>query len=179
MEINKEIKKILEQNNINVGSGTLYLLGVYHELDVHLIVPSDIIHQVNLTKIVEKDFETDTIKWNIPIYSGQQTAFDWVSDWIIPFGRMNPERKGSVRDCVARMKFFFQQNPEYRKDDVYAARDAYLASVKDPKYLKSSHKFIYEGSGTHRTFPLLQWCEKLKESVDSRGVNIHMRGKVV
>lgn len=178
MEINKQIIDILKDSNVDVDSGLLYLLGVYYNLDVDAIIPDHIIYNMNSLKIVVKEYETNTIKWNVPLYAGEETAFSWVSDWIQPFGRMNPDRKGSIKDCTARMKFFFQQNPEYRKDDVYAARDAYLSTVKDPQYLKSSHKFIYEGSGTHRTYPLLQWCEKLKESSNAT-VNLNMKGKLM
>lgn len=168
MELNKDIIEILKEYRINKDEGLLYLLGIFHNLDVDSIVPEKTVRAVNLTKIIEKDYENSTVNWNFPLYSGQQTAFDWVEDWMSPFGKINPERRGVKRDCVARMKKFFAANPEYRKDDIYAARDLYLSTVRDPQYLKSSHKFIYEGSGDWRSSMLLQWCEKLKENSSSK-----------
>lgn len=164
MELNNEVVEILKEYKINKDEGVLCLLGIFHGLDVDTLIPDNIIKAINITKIVEKDYSTGTIKWNIPLYSGQQTAFDWVEDWMKPFGQLNPERKGVKKDCVARMKRFFGSNPEYRKEDVYKARDMYLSTVKDPQYLKSSHKFIYEGAGDFRSSILLQWCEKVKET---------------
>ena len=164
MELNNEIVEILKVYKIDKDKGLLCLLGIFHELDIEVFIPDDVIKAINLTKIVEKDYNTGTIKWNTSLYSGQQTAFDWVEDWIKPFGQINPERKGVKKDCIVRMKKFFADNPEYRKDDVYRARDMYLRTVKDPQYLKSPHKFIYEGAGTLRSSILLQWCEKAKES---------------
>lgn len=163
MELNSGIVEILKEHRINKDEGLLCLLGIYHELDVDVFLPDNIIRAINITKIVERDYTTGTVKWNIPLYSGQQTAFDWVEDWMKPFGKINPERKGVKKDCVSRMKRFFGSNPEFRKEDVYKARDLYLHTVKDPQYLKSPHKFIYEGAGDFRSSMLLQWCEKAKE----------------
>ena len=175
MELNKEIKEVLKTYNIDIDSGILCLLGIYHGLDVERIVSQEIIQQINLTKIVEKDYSTETLTWNIPIYAGQETAFDWVTDWMKPFGLMNPERRGVAKDCISRMKRFFMANPQYRKEDVYAARDAYLATVKDSQYLKSSHKFIYDGQGSFRSSMLEQYCEQIKGAES----NSYQKGKVM
>lgn len=163
MELNNEIVEILKTHKIDKDQGLLCLLGIFHELEIETSIPHEVVRAVTLTKIVEKDYTNKTIKWNIPLYSGQQTAFDWVGDWIEPFGKINPERKGTKRDCISRMKKFFSENPEYRKEDVFKARDMYLSTIKDPQFLKLSHKFIYEGSGAFKSSMLLQWCEKLKE----------------
>lgn len=163
MELNKEITEILREHKINVDKGILYLLAVYHNLEAEETIPLDVIRAIAITKIVEKDYKSNTLVWNIPLYNGQQTAFEWVKDWTSPFGKINPERKGVAKDCLTRMKKFFAANPEYRKEDVYKARDLYLATVKDPQYLKSPHKFIYEGAGDMRSSMLLQWCEKAVE----------------
>ena len=176
MELNKEIREILNTYNIDVDSGMLCLLGIYHNLDVEKIVQEQIIKQINLTKIVEKDYNSDTITWNIPLYVGQETVFDWVIDWMKPFGTMNPERRGVAKDCISRMKKFFMSNPSYRKEDIYTARDMYLTTIKDPQYLKSSHKFIYDGAGAYRTSLLLQYCEEI-EIINKE--NTYQKGRVV
>jgi hypothetical protein len=89
-----------------------------------------------------------------------------VNDWIKKFKNFNPERAGSPKDAITRMKHFFSENPEYRKDDIYAATDLYLktiAATMDKKFCMKSHKFIYDGAGMMKKSTLLEYCEKVKE----------------
>lgn len=175
MNINPEVVEILKEFNINRDAGLLCLLGIYHELDVDTIVPEDIIKAINVTKIVDRDYDSKTIVWNIALFEGQEVAFGWVKDWMEAFKRMNPDRVGSYRDAVPRMKAFFAKYPEYRKDDVYKARDAYIATVKESKFLMKSHKFIFDGQGAMKKSTLLEFCEK----VATVGNTSNQRGKVI
>lgn len=172
MKINKEIIGILKKFKIDPDQGLLCLLGFYHNLDVDKIVPEEVVKAINLTKIVTKDYNNKDLNWNIALFEDQNIDFDWVGDWMTPFGKINPERRGVKRDCIARMKKFFAANPVYRKEDVYKARDLYIATIKDPQYIKSSHKFIYDGAGDFKSSLLLQWCEKLKEDNSSASYNL-------
>jgi hypothetical protein len=126
---------------------------------------------------VEREYEpkSHALTWNVPLFAGQQTEWDWIRDWTEPFKSMNPERVGSIRDITARMKEFFRVNPSIRKDDVYRARNMYLATVKDPQYLKSVVKFIFEGGGGNKTSMLLGYCEKLTGNDNTN----EQRGKIV
>lgn len=162
MEFNPLVSEILKEHRIDVQAGLLCLLGIYHGLDIDKVVPEEIVKAINITKIVDKDYENNTIQWNVPLFIGQEIAFDWVADWIQPFGNINPERRGSPRDALSRMKDFFRKYPEYRKEDVYKARDMYLVTIKDSKYLMKSHKFIFDGIGAMKKSTLLEYCEKAK-----------------
>lgn len=162
MEFNPEVLEILREFKIDRDTGLLSLLGIYHGLDIDKIVPEDTVKAINLTHIVDKDYTTKSITWNIPLFKGQETAFEWVSDWMEAFGRINPDRKGSARDAIPRMKDFFKKYPEYRKEDVYKARDLYFSTVKDRQYLMKSHKFIFDGAGAMKKSTLLEFCEKVK-----------------
>jgi hypothetical protein len=164
MELNPEIFEILREFKINKDEGVLCLLGFFYGLDVETTCSEEVVKQINLTKIVEKDYKTEKVVWNIPLFKVQQTQFDWVKDWIEPFGKINPERAGSSRDAVTRMQDFFRKYPEYRKEDVYKARDLYLSTVKSPTYLMKSHKFIFDGAGAMKKSTLLEYCEKVKTS---------------
>jgi hypothetical protein len=178
MEINSEVIEILKEFKIDKSEGLLCLLGIYHNLDVEKVCSEETIKAINLTKIVDKAYSgnNSTIIWNIPLYKGEQAgAFDWVKDWIQPFGRLNPERIGSSRDATTRMQEFFKKYPEYRKDDVYKARDLYLSTVKDARYLFKSHKFIFDGVGAMKKSELLAWCEKAK----SRSAPSNQVGRVI
>ena len=176
MELNPEISLILNEYGIDRSEGTLCLLAYYYNLEAEKVCSEETVKAVTLTKIVERDYmaKTNTLIWNVPLFSGQQTEFDWIRDWVEPFRRLNADRVGSIRDITARMKEFFTRNPHIRKDDVYKARDNYLVTVKDAQYLKSPVKFIYEGAGGSKTSMLLGFCEKVIET--SR--NTEQRGRI-
>lgn len=182
MVFNEEIAKILSNYQIDDSLGKLCLLAIYHDLQADTIIPEDVLKKINLTHIVDKDYTTDTIKWNIPLFSGGiADPFDWVEDWMAPFGRIGgAARKGTKKEVMVRMKKWFAANPEYRRDDVFAARDLYFRT-EQPKaqFVKTSHKFITEGAGATATSMLLLWCEKVKESKGPAGANPMMKGRIV
>jgi hypothetical protein len=180
MQINEDIKVMLKAFNINENQGLLYLLAVHFSLDADGIIPEEVIKAVALTKIVEKDFKVlvkrqPTIKWNMPLFIGQQTAFDWVKNWNEQFGRINPARQSSWEEATNLMREFFAKYPEYRKEDVIKATNSYFSTVKDGQYLITSAKFIFEGKGATRKSDLLGWCQKI---VDSNR-DIYARGTIL
>lgn len=182
MEINPEIKSILKGCKIDVQQGTLCLLSIYFNLDAERIIPEDLMKKINFTKIIEKDYTSNTITWNVSLFVGEESgAFGWVNEWMHPFGSIGtPARRGTAKEVIARMKEWFAKNPQYRKEDVFAARDLYFRTEKPVGgIVKTSHKFIYEGTGAMRVSLLLFWCDKLKElkSTDTT-VNPLMRGKI-
>lgn len=154
MNINPEIRKTLLQYNINEGDGTLYLLAVYHQLpDLHLVhIPEMVKKQINLTKIVERDYENEgkgKLIWNIPLYSTEiiSDQWDWIEEWRGFFGKLRPDAIGSKRNCETKMKKFFANNPEIRKDDIYRATDLYLNPFRSGRqnptpYLQKADYFI-------------------------------------
>jgi hypothetical protein len=179
MEINLEVKEILRESKINMSQGLLCLLGIYFGLDIDTTCDPEVVKAINLTKIVEKDYKTNSLVWNVPLFEGQATAFDWVKDWIEGFGKINKERKGSWRDATKRMQDFFRKYPEYRKDDVYRARDAYFKSLAAKpngfQFCMNSHKFIFDGIGAMKKSELLSWCEKLNVNHSSN----QQKGRVI
>jgi hypothetical protein len=71
---------------------------------------------------------------------------------------------------------FFKKYPQYRVEDVKKATKAYISSINDPQYLKSSATFIFEGQGAIKKSLLLNWCEKVTDKHnDSSG----RRGKII
>jgi hypothetical protein len=183
MEINPEIKSILKSCKIHIDYGILYLLAVYYNLDAKGAIPEEIFRKVNLSKIFDKDYNTKTIVWNIPLFVGQEAgAFAWVNEWMHPFGAIGtPARRGTVKEVTTRMKEWFSKNPEYRKEDVFAARDLYFTTEKPSGgMVKTSHKFIYEGTGAMQVSLLLFWCERLKTISGTEGkTNPLMKGKIM
>lgn len=183
MEINPEIKSILKGCKIHLDHGILYLLAVYHNLDCSMAISEEVIRKVNLSKIIDKDYTSKTITWNVPLFVGQEAgAFDWVNEWMHPFGAIGtPARRGTIKEVITRMKKWFANNPEYRKEDVFAARDLYFRTEKPVGgIVKTSHKFIYEGTGAMEVSLLLFWCERSKELSNTKDTtNPLMKGKIM
>lgn len=164
MEINRAISRILKESNINIDDGTLVLLGIYYGLNVDKVCPEEIVKAINTTKIVERDYRTNSIKWNVALFAGQELEWDWVFNKYNAMWNRAPARKDNDKDVLKRMQRFFSMYPQYRKEDVKNATIAYHKSQGDPQYLKSSAKFIFEGIGAMQKSMLLTWCEKVTKN---------------
>lgn len=180
MEINKDIFTILKEHKIDKNKGTLALLAIYYKLDAEGVVPEDIIKGINLTKIVEKDYKVGigTIKWNVPLFLGQQTEWEWVHKWNEAW-RVKSDRKESNTIVIKRMQDFFKLYPKYRQDDVFKARDLYFKSLSSPQYLKNSAAFIFDGAGAMKKSALLTWCEKATENQTPVDDTAHQKGTIL
>ena len=178
MKINPIVKEVLKSHKISLDAGLLVLLGIYFRLDVDSVVPKEVVHSINLTKIVERDYNLNTINWNVPLFEGMgnEGSWEWVVEWVKPFGKMNPDRMGSWRDAITRMQEFFRLYPQFRKDDVIKARDLYLSRLRDPQFVMKSHKFIFDGTGALKKSTLLQYCDEVTQKSNSDTTDI--RGKV-
>lgn len=163
MQLNEEIFEILKEFKINKNKGTLALLAIYFKLDAETTIDEETIKAINLTKIVNKDHANGMITWNMPLFTGQQTEWDWVQTDYNELWKRNRERKASNPDCIKRMQEWFKKYPVYRKEDVIKATFAYHQSVRDPQYLKNSAAFIFDGVGASKKSILLGWCEKVKD----------------
>lgn len=169
VSINSDILLALRQYQVNKDEAILYLLGIYFNLDTQYISEKTRT-QVNALKIVEREYRDNSntlsrIVWKVPLFSEEKNeAFAWVTDWMEGFGKINPSRKGTKSSVDARMKKFFAEHPEVRVPDVFAAAQAYFKTVTDPQYLKSSHKFIMDGSGFSKVSMLEQYLEIIKVS---------------
>ena len=108
--------------------------------------------------------------WKVPLFNEEKNEhFEWTVDWMQLFERVNPNRKGTKSAVSVRMKRFFAENPHVRKDDVFEATRRYISTVSDPQFLKSSHKFIYEGSGFKQVSLLKQYVDMVLEKPKESG----------
>jgi hypothetical protein len=160
MTINTEVKEILREFDISLDDGLMYLLSIYYGYTPSYI-PDSLKSRINRTKIIVRD-DKGELKWNVSLFEGQETKFDWVAtEWMPIFANLNPDRKGVKRTAISRMKKFFAKNPDYRKEDVMEATRMYAKSVDDTNYTVTSHYFIYKGVGAEKVSLLEEWCEKL------------------
>lgn len=162
MLLNPEIKPILASFNIPVADGYAYLLSIYYDVKPSY-TPIELVEKMKRTRILSLDEQSKTLNWNMPLFEEQVTGFEWVKDWIQEFADINKDRKGTYKAVAARMKTFFVNNPSIRQDEVIGATRMYFRTVVNPNYLKTSHKFIYEGVGAEKVSHLLEWVEKYKE----------------
>lgn len=158
MNINDEILEILSELKIQKDNGICYLLSLFYGYKPEFI-PDTFKQRMNITGIYEE--ERGSIKWNVPLFEGQQTAFEWVKDYCQLFKDANPARTGHVREATALLKKLFATNPEIRKDDIIGATKMYIRNT-DPKYIMMPHYFIQKGIGASKTTTIIDWIEKFK-----------------
>ena len=166
MEINQQIRDLLDSFGINQEDGLSYLLSVYYDCRPSY-TPTILIQKINATNILGIGASRELI-WNIPLFvTSVETdgKWDWVKLWNKSFGDINPKRRGTDKDCISRMKKFFAENPEVRKEDVVNATQMYFSSLTDRQYLISSHYFIYKGVGRDKLSALAGWVERYQQEM--------------
>ena len=156
MNINDEILEILSEVKIQKDDGICYLLSLFYGYKPEFI-PDSFKQKMNITGIYQE--ERGSIKWNVPLFEGQQTTFEWVKDYCQLFKDANSLRAGHVREATALLKKLFATNPELRKDDIMNATRMYIRNT-DPKYIMMPHYFIQKGIGASKTTTILDWIEK-------------------
>ena len=165
MQINERVLEILKECGIRRDDGICYLISLYHNYNPTYI-PDTLKQKMNLTKIVVYD-DKGGLTWTIPLYSGAETAFEWVNTEYVPlFKSKNPKRGGKVREATSRMKKLFSTNPEIRKEDVIGATKMYLKNT-DVMYIRLPHYFLEKGVGAEKTYDVLDWIDKYKLMYDN------------
>ncbi len=162
MLLNKNIYELLKKSNINLDEAILYLLSLHFEIRNDCIsdqVKSKV-HSIGIVK------QTSTgLQWTLPLFEGAETAFEWVKTEYIPlFTAANREKGGHVKESTIRMKRFFAENPEIRKEDVIEATKMYIRETNDHTYLRLPHYFIFKGVGLDRVSDLNFWVYKYKKT---------------
>lgn len=162
MLLNKNICDLLKKSNINLDEALLYLLSLYFEIRNDCI-SNQVKSKVHTLGIVKQS--TTGLQWTIPLFEGAETAFEWVKTEYIPlFTAANREKGGHVKESTIRMKKFFAENPDVRKDEVIGATQMYIRETPDSTYLRLPHYFIYKGVGLDRISDLNFWIEKYREN---------------
>jgi hypothetical protein len=172
MQINPQIKAVLTEFNIPVADGVAYLLSIYFNCRPSYTPPL-LVQRMNVTNILGIDANREVI-WHVPLFEQEsQDKWQWVLEWNAEFKRINKLRKGPDKDVITRMKAFFADNPDVRKEEVIEATKLYFATLNSADYLISSHYFISKGIGRDRVSALLGWVEKYRESIsDTSSTNV-------
>jgi hypothetical protein len=170
MKINPQIATVLQEFNIPVADGVAYLLSIYFNCRPSYTPPL-LVQRMNVTNILGIDANREVI-WHVPLFEqDSQDKWQWVVEWNAEFKRINKLRKGPDKDVITRMKAFFADNPDVRKEEVIEATNMYFKSLNSAEYLISSHYFISKGVGRDRTSALLGWIEKYREAISDTSAN--------
>ena len=157
MKINPKILDALRECNISSDDGVPPLLSLYFGYKPSYY-PSALLLKLNVAKIVE---HTKTgLQWNIPLFEGVETAFDWVITEYLAIFEIVGKNKFK-RESVTRMKKLFKENPDIRKEEILGATKMYILNV-DPKYVRNPHYFIEKGLGGDKTQDILEWVDKYR-----------------
>lgn len=166
MVINSQLKQELKKNGIPVSEGILYLLGLHYNLDTNLI-PDKVKKKILALKIVERKYNISSshgIDWNIPLFENQIVEFEWVEAWREQFRYINPERAGVLATCKERMIKLFSEYDYLTPELVQQATEMYLMNVGNPEYIKTSHRFIYDGHWSDKNSMLIQYVEQVRNN---------------
>lgn len=161
MELNKEIAVIAKKFNMNVDDVITFLLSLHFKLSppAYLNNP-DFMKGIQSLGIIEPSATGP--KWNVPLFTGQQTAFDWViTEYCMLFERIGKNKYH--RESVTRMKKLFTDNPDIRKEEVIEATKMYIDDT-NPTYIKFPHYFIEKGVGSAKEQTILSWIDSYRAS---------------
>jgi len=171
MKINPQITSVLQQFNIPVADGVAYLLSIFFNCRPSYTPPL-LVQRMNVTNILGIS-NTREVVWHIPLFVEEEIhdKWHWVIEWNAEFKRINNKRKAPDKDVITRMKAFFADNPDVRKEEVIEATSLYFKTLSSAEYLISSHYFISKGVGRDRTSSLLGWVEKYREAISDTSSN--------
>jgi len=169
MKLNPELKEVFREFNILPDAGMLCLFSIYHQIPLIgelAVLLEPVMMQINVAKIVDKDYRTGSITWNITLYEGEENEWSWIDKEYRPmFKALDKLKAGSMSSCSRKMKEFFKAHPSVRKQDVLAATKLYLSTITDTQYMQQADYFIFKNSDKKSSFSsrLEQYLEVLKD----------------
>lgn len=169
MLFNQEVKNIIKDAGLNVEDTLTFLVALYYKLSPPTYLNNqEFMAKVQLLRIVEPG-----PKWNIPLFQGQETNFDWVrSEYCTLFEDAGKNKY--VREATERMKDLFAKNPAIRKDEIIGATEIYLSQT-DVRYVQFPHYFITKGKGVDKTQAILTWVDTYKIANEQFERGVHNR----
>lgn len=191
--INEKITQIVNKSGFNKGDILVYLLSLYFNLEPTYI-NEQVKEETNRLGIINRDYKNGVVHWVIPLFDKMTDAqiidtednWLWVQDYRKLFINLRKDGGGDKPGTIKKMRKFFSENPEVRKDDIMNAANMYLldfASGKnDPHFMQRADYFIskqvHNIGGSSIESRLLQYLEIVKtDTTDSIGVNkSKMRG---
>ena len=159
MKINKEVLRIAKEEYDNPFEliGYLFVLFTEEKAEGNFLQQRAI--ELGIIRIVNGEIE-----FLIPLIAKEE-EIDKVWLWVkTEYLQMFVEqgKQGIFKESLSRMKKFFSENPDVRKDEVIGATQLYIKNT-DRKFIRQPHYFISKGVGYEKISDLLLWVEKYRE----------------
>jgi hypothetical protein len=91
----------------------------------------------------------------------------WIDDWRKIFHGKKPGSMGNKEACLKKMQHFMLQYPDYDKDLIFKAAEAYINSFTgDTRFFQQADYFIYKqdpGMKGINNSRLATFCEDIKQ----------------
>lgn len=184
MKINNSLIKKLKEADADVESCIIILLALHHDLDIEKIYSESPTMQKSIKillshHIIDVDWRSDEVIFNVRLFENEKDlsnkfdSWDWVeNEYMLLFINVRKDGGGTVTSCANRMKKFFSENPDVRKEDVLEAVKLYLQTVNNPQYLQRADYFIKKGVGSAATSRLEEFVKIIKEKENDKN-DIH------
>ena len=191
--INNKVIKIVENSGGNKDYILVYLLSLYFNLNSQMI-PENVKDFTNRLGIIDRNYKKGTIKWLVPLFDSTITN-EIVADWRwvhneyrTLFMTIRSDAGGDKQGTLNKMKKFFSEHPDVRKDDILNAANSYLKpfndGTNDPKFMQRADYFISKQvtgiGGNSVESRLIQYLEinKLNKIDTTENINSRMRGLI-
>ena len=174
MRINPDLEKVLKDKleEIEVDTAILYLISIKMELKVNCF-SEELIRKVNLLKIISRDYNNNKLLWLIPLYAAEEVSnlddnWKWINEYRSIFEKIGKEYKGDEKGVLQKLKKYFSEHPEVRKEDVLEAALLYTYPFankqNNPKFMTNANYFINKKVDGVYQSKLSQYLEILKEN---------------
>lgn len=150
---NKKVIQIIEKYGFDVHNILIYLVSLHFNLKPSCI-PDSIKIQTNITGIIKRDYNKGVVIWTMPLFNSQlqilpdsDERWEWVNtDYRKLFRDISITKGGDKESCIKKIKQFFAENPDVRKEDILMATNRYIAQFADgtnnPVYMVKANYFI-------------------------------------
>ena len=151
---NKKVIEIINECGFELDDVLNYLVSLHFNLNPTYI-PELVKKQTNLTGILQRDYTKGTVVWTVPLFDSkpsislvsEDTKWEWVhTEYRKLFMEIKGIAGGDKKGCITKMKKFFSENPEVRKDQVLLAAKMYITDfangTNDPKFMQRADYFI-------------------------------------
>ena len=171
MKINANIERLLEESpHIDRGAALMYLFRLWAGITAETEITASIIRAVNHMKIVEINPETETLLWNMPLFSDEEVIdifSGWVEEYRAMFRDIRVSAMGSKRGVYSKMEKFLRKDPKTTAEEVLKATTLYIDDLKrrgQTSYIMNADNFISKQDADRSVKSGLEiWIEILRE----------------
>lgn len=160
---NKKILSILNDYGIRQNEALTTLLIIYYKLEKdNRIMIDEFISELSKCKLIEYDFRKQQYFLTMPLFGKEDESLDndWITEYMNMFAKINKERRGDKKTVAKRIAKLMQEYHDITPEMILKATELYIKRVRDPQFLKKSHKFIWDEDNGYE---ILTYINMLKD----------------